>query len=90
MRTIFTDIKDELKCIELTPKGWNYVATALLVAAGLYWIIGSDYGDFFKLTGFAVYIASAVLWAKKSAWGQKLMEDMFDDDDIVPFEDEEE
>ena len=90
MRTIFTDIKDELKCIELTPKGWNYVATTLLIAAGLYWTIGSDYGDFFKLTGCFTYLAAAVLWAKKSAWGQWLMENMFDDSDMVPFDEEEE
>ena len=90
MRQIFTDFVDDIRCIELTGKGWNYVATTILVLAGIYWTIGSDYGDFFKLTGCVAYLAAAALWVKKSAWGQWLMENMFDDEDMVPFEDEEE
>lgn len=67
----------------ITPKNWNYIA--ILIIAGLYWIIGSEYGDFFKLTGCIFYIASAILWIKKSTWGQWLIENIFD---VTPLEDE--
>ena len=89
MNKVLVDIIDDLHSIELSPKGWNYVATFLLVCAGIYWSVCCDYGDFFKITGFIAYISAAALWASKSAWGQWCLENMFDDDDMVPFIDEE-
>ena len=90
MKKIFTDFVDIIRCIELTAKGWNYVATLIVVLAGWYWLGLCDNGAFFQLTGCAAYFASAILWINKSAWGQWLMNNMFDDSDMVPFEDEEE
>ena len=90
MKKIFTDMIDDFKCIKLTPKGWNFIATPILIIAALYWGCCSQYGDFFKVTGCIAYLASSYLWIVKSAWGQKMMEDIFDNNDIVPFKDEEE
>lgn len=89
MNKVLVDIIDDLRSFELSPKGWNYVGTFLLVLSGIYWGSCCDYGDFFKVTGCIAYIASAALWASKSAWGQWCLENMFDDDDMVPFIDEE-
>ena len=74
MKKIFTDFVDNIKCTKLTPKGWNIVATAALVAAGLYWGGCAQYGDFFKVTGCIAYFAAAALWVSKSAWGHKALE----------------
>ena len=37
MNKVLVDIIDDLHSIELSPKGWNYVATFLLVCTGIYW-----------------------------------------------------
>lgn len=84
---VLVDIVDDLKCIELSDKGWNIVGTALLIGAGFLWGSICDYGDLCKIIGCVSYIAAAALWATKSGWGKWLMENMFDDSDMVPFED---
>lgn len=88
MNKVLVDIIDDFRCFELSAKGWNYVATFLLVLAGYYWCVYCSYGDFFKLTGCIAYVAAAFLWIKKSAWGQWCLENLFDDNDMVPFEDD--
>ena len=90
MKKIFTDFVDDIRCIELTAKGWNYVATLLLVLAGWYWLGLCDKGEFFQLTGCALYLTAAGIWSTKTAWAHKLMDWLFVDDDMVPFEDEDE
>ena len=78
MNKVLVDIMDDLKCITLTPKAWNYIATALLVLAGYYWGSCCDYGDFFKVTGCIAYLAAAALWVSKSAWGQWCLNNLFE------------
>lgn len=84
---VLVDIVDDLKCIELSDKGWNIVGTAILIAAGIFWSVCADYGDLFKILGCAGYLAAAALWINKSGWGKWLMENMFNTEDMVPFED---
>jgi hypothetical protein len=67
---------------ELVKKAWNYGTTALLVVAGLYWIICSDYGDFYKITGCAAYMSAAVLWIFKSSWAQSFLTRVIDAMDV--------
>lgn len=86
MKQVFIDFVDDLKCVELTDKGWNIVATTLLVLAGAFWLGFADCGDIFKLIGCAGYIASAGLWITKSGWGKRLMNDLFDNDDMIQFD----
>ena len=63
---------------ELVKKVWNYGTTALLVVAGLYWIIGSDYGDFYKVTGMMAYLGASVLWITKSSWAKLFINTVMD------------
>jgi hypothetical protein len=88
MNKVLVDIVDDLRSMELSPKGWNYVGTALLILAGIYWGSCSCYGDFFKVTGCISYLAAAAIWVKNSAWGQWCLENLLNDDDMVPFIDE--
>ena len=84
---VLVDIVDDLKCIELSDKGWNIVGTAILIAAGIFWIVCADYGYLFKILGCVGYFAAAILWINKSGWGKYLMNEMFNTEDMVPFED---
>lgn len=60
---------------------WNVLTTLLVIATGLYWIVGSDYGLFFQLTGCAAYIGSVVLFVKKNSYAQKIMNMLNDKED---------
>lgn len=84
---VLVDIADDLKCIELSDKGQNIVGTAILIAAGIFWMVCSDYGDLFKILGCVGYFAAAALWINKSGWGKYLMNEIFNTEDMVPFED---
>lgn len=91
MEKVFIDFVDELHYSELTPKGWNFVATPLLVLAGYFWVVFSDYGTLFQVTGCIAYICASMLWITKSGWGQALLETIFvGDEDVVLFENLEE
>lgn len=70
MKQIITDLIDDMKCISLTEKGWNYITTPIVILMGLYWITMCDHGIFFQLTGCLGYLGSAILWARKSSWGK--------------------
>ena len=76
MEHIFTDFTDDINCIELTGKGWNYVATIFLVLAGWYWLGLCDNGIFFQLTGCPLFIIAAGVWAAKTEWAKKFWEMM--------------
>lgn len=76
MKKVFTDFADDIKCIELTDKGWNYVATLLLILAGWYWLGLCDNGIFFQLTGCASYLFAAGVWVSKTGWAKKFWEMM--------------
>lgn len=86
MKEILTYIMDDLKCITLTKKGWNYVGITMLVLSGILWGILSEYGDLGKIIGCISYVTSSFLFITKSGWGEWLMENMFDDEGMVPFE----
>lgn len=74
MKKVFTDFTDDIKCIKLTGKGWNYIATFLLMLAGWYWLKYCDNGAFFQVTGCFAYLLAGGLWAAKTDWAKKLME----------------
>ena len=80
MNKVLVDIIDDIRSIEFTPKAWNYIGTILLVAAGIYWIVFSDYGDFFKVTGCIAYAAAAMSWINKTEWGQWCLDNLFEDE----------
>lgn len=73
MTKVFIDLIDDIKSSELTEKGWNYIATMMLVLSGIYWIGLCDYGTFFQLTGCFLYCASAGIFATKSGWGKSFI-----------------
>ena len=79
MNHIFTDLLDNMKCISLTDKAWDFLSTALLVGAILYWVICSDYGIFFQLTGFVAFIVTVMVWIKKNSFAQKFINGEFDE-----------
>lgn len=88
MRQIFTDFVDDIRCIELTGKGWNYVATLIVVLAGWYWLGLCDNGAFFQLTGCAFYMIAAGIWAAKTEWAKKFWEMMDEGKEYVEFDEE--
>ena len=78
MKYIFTDFVDGIHCIRLTDKGWNYIATILLVLSGSYWLSLCDNGVFFQLTGCVSYLFATGVWATKTGWAKKFWEMMED------------
>lgn len=76
MKQVFIDFIDDIRCTKLTSKGWNYVATLLLILAGWYWIGLCDYGPFFQVTGCILYMIASGIWAAKAEWASKLWEIM--------------
>lgn len=88
MKQIFTDFADDIRCIELTGKGWNYVATLLVVLAGWYWMGLCDNGAFFQLTGCAFYMFAAGIWAAKTEWAEKFWEMIIEGEEYVEFDEE--
>lgn len=60
---------------------WNVLTTLLVIATCLYWIVSSDYGLFFQLTGCVAYIGSVVLFLKKNSYAQKIMNMLNDKED---------
>lgn len=85
MKYVIIDFFEGIKFSELSQRGWDIVATALLVIAGVYWLGLSDYGAFFQLTGFVGYFAAAALCIKKTSWGHKFIESLKGDDEIEDF-----
>ena len=57
----------------LTEKGWNYVATLILILAGIAWGTLSNYGDLGKILGCVTYVSAPVLWIKKTGWAKQLL-----------------
>ena len=76
MKNVMTDLKDDMVAIELTGKGWNYVATLFVILAGWYWLGLCDNGVFFQLTGCILFIFAAGVWAAKTDWAKKFWEVM--------------
>lgn len=74
MKYVIIDLFEDIKFSELSQRGWDIVATALLIIAGIYWLGLCDYGAFFQLSGFVAYIAAAAICIKKTSWGHKFME----------------
>lgn len=71
MKQAFTDMMDDIKCIEITGKGWNYIATTLIILAGWYWFSLCDNGAFFQVTGCLFYLIAAGIWGAKTEWAKK-------------------
>jgi drug/metabolite transporter (DMT)-like permease len=88
MKQIFTDFVDDIRCIQLTGKGWNYVATLLLVLAGWYWMGLCNNGAFFQLTGCAFYMIAGCIWAAKTEWAKKFWERIDEGEEYVEFDEE--
>lgn len=86
MKYIIIDLFEDIKFSELSERGWDIVATAILVLAGIYWLGLCDHGVFFQLTGFAAYIAAAALCIKKTFWARKFFEAIKGEDEIEDFE----
>lgn len=86
MKYVIIDLFEDIKFSELSQRGWDIVATALLIIAGIYWLGLCDYGVFFQLSGFVAYIAAAALCIKKTSWARKFMESLRGDDEIEDFE----
>ena len=57
----------------LTEKGWNYVATLILILAGIAWGTLSNYGDLGKILGCVTYVSATILWVKKTGWAKQLL-----------------
>ena len=74
MKRFITDLIDDLKCITFTSKAWNYVGLILTVISGAYWLMCSEYGDFFKVTGCILYCAATFNWISKSEWGKFMLD----------------
>jgi hypothetical protein len=81
MKYIIIDLFEGIKFSELSECGWDIVATALLIIAGVYWLGLSDYGVFFQLSGFVGYFAAAALCVKKTSWGRKFIESLKGEDE---------
>ena len=73
MKYVIIDLFEGIKFSELSQRGWDIVATAFLIIAGIYWLGLCDYGAFFQLSGFVGYLAAAVLCIKKTSWGHKFI-----------------
>ena len=71
MKYAIYDLFEGIKFSELSQRGWDIIASALLIIAGIYWCGLSDYGMFFQLSGCVAYIAAAVLCIKKTTWSRK-------------------
>jgi high-affinity Fe2+/Pb2+ permease len=82
MGQIFTDFIDNIRSIELTSKGWNYVATPILILAGWYWLGFSNCGVFFQLTGCILFLAAAGLWVTKTEFAKKFWEMMDEESEL--------
>lgn len=78
MKNVIIDMIDNLKCVKLSDKGWNIVATILLVLAGIFWGIMSKYGDLAKIVGCIAYVSASILWITKSGWGKYLLNNLFE------------
>ena len=81
MNKVLVDIIDDFKSIKLSGKGWNYVGLIMVLVSGSYWLGLCDCGNFFKLTGFFAFMASAGLWIAKSDWGKWCLENLFEDEE---------
>lgn len=86
MKKVMIDFADDFKSVELSKKGWNYVGLILVVLAASYWLGLCDHGAFFQLTGLVAFCGSAGLWISRSAWGEWMSNELFDND-CVEFED---
>jgi hypothetical protein len=86
MKKMFACLAEDFGSIELSKKGWNYVGLFLVVLSAIYWLGLCDNGAFFQLTGLAAYCYSAGLWVSRSAWGEWILNEMFDNN-YVEFED---
>lgn len=76
MRYVIYDIFDDFRNIELTDKAKSVLWTIGLVVAGLYWICLSDFGAFFQLTGFAMYMYFSANCITKTFWGKRFMREL--------------
>lgn len=74
MKNAIIDIIDDFRCFELTDKAKSILWTMALVMAGIYWLVLSDYGAFFQLTGFVMYIYAAAKCIHNTFWGKRFME----------------
>lgn len=83
---MFVCLAEDFGSIELSKKGWNYVGLFLVVLSAIYWLGLCDNGAFFQLTGLVAYCYSAGLWFSRSAWGEWICNEMFDNN-CVEFED---
>lgn len=86
MKKVMIDFADDFKSVELSKKGWNYVGLILVVLAASYWLGLCDHGAFFQLSGCIAYIVAAGLWVSRSAWGEWIMKNGFENK-CVEFED---
>lgn len=83
---MFVCLVEDFGSIELSKKGWNYVGLFLVILSAIYWLGLCDNGAFFQLTGLVAYCYSAGLWFSRSAWGEWIRNEMFDNN-CVEFED---
>jgi drug/metabolite transporter (DMT)-like permease len=74
MKKMFVCLSEDFSSIELSKKGWNYVATLFVILAGWYWLGLCDNGALFQLTGCALFIFAAGVWAAKTDWAKKFWE----------------
>lgn len=81
MKNAIIDIIDDFRNVELTDKAKSILWTIALVAAGLYWVVLSDYGTFFQLTGFAMYMYVTAKCIHNTFWGKRFMKSLRGDDE---------
>ena len=81
MKNAIIDILDDFRNVELTDKTKSILWTMALVMAGIYWLGLSNYGAFFQLTGFAMYIYAAVKCIHNTFWGKRFMEALKGEDE---------
>lgn len=81
MKNAIIDIMDDFRNVELTDKAKSILWTIALVMAGIYWLVLSDYGAFFQLTGFVMYIYATIKCINNTFWGKRFMKALKGEDE---------
>ena len=81
MKNAIIDIMDDFRNVELTDKAKSILWTIALVMAGIYWLVLSDFGAFFQLTGFVMYIYATVKCINNTFWGKRFMKALKGEDE---------
>ena len=81
MKNAIIDILDDFRNVELTDKAKSILWTIALVMTGIYWLVLSDYGAFFQLTGFVMYIYIAAKCIRNTFWGKRFIASLKSEDE---------